>query len=102
MAQLNQDFTKFVGDDFQIRFTVEDAGDIEAYDASWRAAFLSPLIKTKGSGITIDYNVVTVTINSADTSGVTPGAYTHELKLTEGGVGGIVARGTFTLMTPLH
>lgn len=102
MAQINQNFVKFKGDDFQIRFTVEDVGSVEGYDASWKLSSTPGVTKTTGSGISISGNQVTVTLEKDDTKNLAAGEYTHELQLLDSDVGGVVASGTFDLRMPLH
>lgn len=104
MAQINQNFTKFKGDDFAINFTIEDVGDAEGFDASWKLDSTPQVVKTTAvdGGITIEGNVVTVTLEKDDTVGLDDGVYTHELQLLDSDEGGVVAHGTFDLRMPLH
>lgn len=113
MASLNQDFTKFAQDTFNIQFTVTvdgsttlEAGSNHAY---WLAAYQAPTTNpttlyisksTSGfptdniGGISISDNTVTVAVtksdfgdwidDSAEFSNSTSGlVYTHELTITD-------------------
>lgn len=105
MARINQNFTKFKGDDFELRFTIEDAGNVESYDALWICDSSPMIVKSSQGGtpaITISENVVTVEIESSDTSGLTAGQYQHQLQLDDNGEGGVVSDGTFTLREKLE
>ncbi len=125
MANLNANFTKFIGDDFSLIFEVDDAGNIETgYSAKWSVSednpdenpSTSPVItKESGVGTEIEFNENRVIVNIVkdDTlantnygSGPMPsGSYYHDCQLlTTGGtpIGGIIAAGSFTLRTPLN
>lgn len=102
MAAINQDFVKFKGDDFNLKFTIEDIGSAEGYDASWKLNSNPQVVKTDGSGISITGNEVTVSIGKADTVNLAAGPYTHELQLINNDVGGVAASGTLDLREPLH
>ncbi len=93
MAQLNQNFIHFKGNDKRINFLVQDVSTVEGCDVRWtmsETAGSTPLI-TKETGetpeeIIIEGKTITVILLSADTdelSGLEAKKYYHECELTD-------------------
>lgn len=119
MANLNANFTKFMGDDFSLIFEVDGVGNIESgYSAIWAMSLENPdnvnpsstitkLIEKDSSDpseINFSNNNVIVNIEKSDTETMVSGSYYHDCQLinTSTSTGGIIASGTFTLRTPLN
>ncbi len=114
MAATNQNFTKWKGDDFVLRFTIQDSQDIEAYEAIWILATevggTRKIVKTTAGhfsqegGINMVGNRVEIPMASAETdeaSGIPVKTYYHELQLKDtGGNITMAAVGSFTLLEP--
>lgn len=89
MGLLNQDFTTWKGNYRVINFTITDVSTVTGGTASWVMADSNTgttrILKTSepNSGITLAGKIVTVTLNVADTSGLTAGTYYHELRLVD-------------------
>ena len=114
MGLTNQNITKWKGDDFEIRFTMQDSQDIETFKALWIMATevggTRLIVKTtpghfsEEGGITLTGNRVNIPIDSAltdDASGIAEGTYYHELQM-EDSLGNITmaAVGSITLIEP--
>jgi hypothetical protein len=108
MAALNQDFTKYRGDEFVLQFSVIDVVDLTGYTASWKMAVdeNSTALVTKSSpsnGINFISNTILVEIDKSNTNSLAEGKYYHELQLIDSlNQGGVISSGTFTLEEPLH
>lgn len=114
MGTENQNFFKWREDKFYIQITITDAEvDLSSYEAYWAmatSATASPvLVKTTPGdfsaegGITWSAaNQVRITIDSADTTGITISSYYHELTVRNGtGNSSVVASGNFDLRRAL-
>ncbi len=114
MAATNQNFTKWKGDDFVLRFTIQDSTDIEQFKALWILATevggTRKIVKTTAGhfseegGISMVGNRAEIPIASDETddaSGIAAGTYYHELQI-EDNSGNITmaAVGSFTLVEP--
>jgi hypothetical protein len=118
MATLNQNFSKYQGDDFTLQFYIEDVSSLVGYSAVWTVANSpdtgSYWINKTSSDESISFyeQYVLVDVDSADTLQsnipipVGSGSLElyHELQLIHTGSeeGGIVSSGTFTLREPYN
>ncbi len=94
MAQLNQNFVMFKGDDKIIRFTVQDVESVVGLKARWTissepgsVSFLEKSTETSPPGITMDGKNIEVHLNSVDTDDHTvfeTKKYYHECELVDG------------------
>jgi len=90
MSQVNLppvDEEWFSGDDKDIAYTINGIADLTGYDIIWRLfnGLSTVFSKTTGAGeIVITTNLVTVTVNAADTDGL-EGNYTYECEGTSPG-----------------
>ncbi len=114
MAATNQNFTKWKGDDFVLRFTIQDSLNIEPFKALWILATevggTRKIVKTTAGhfseqgGISMVGNRVEIPILSVETdstSGLDAGTYYHELHMEDGeGRITMAAVGGFTLVEP--
>jgi len=90
MGKTNQDFTTWKGNYRQIVFYIEDVSTVTGGTAEWamstteEATGSQAILKTSGGfGITLSGKNVTVTLEPADTTGITAGSYYHELRLVD-------------------
>jgi len=127
IARITADDGWHIGEDKRLEFTVYADADLttvidaSAFALSWAIArtVASAILleKTTGSGVTIsgvfnadpavNTQVVNVAIEDTDTQPDTgdpwaAGGYYHELKRTDVGLEGILARGPVTLLPSLH
>lgn len=98
MAQLNQNFIHFKGNDKEINFLVQDVATVEGCTARWTMsdvpggiAEITKSTETSPAGITLEGKTIKVILKSEDTddvSGIDAGKYYHECELvdTEGNI----------------
>ncbi len=113
-ALVNENFTKHIGDDFIIQFTVDDVPSLGGYNLRWIMCEQAPdddpnsplLLDKSNQGTspqlyTLD-NYAFIVIPSSDinrSSPITPGSYYHELHgLDAQGEGGVLGSGTATFL----
>jgi len=100
MAVIDQDVDLWAGDTTKLVFTV--SGTLTAPTAEWVLApsAYSAAVLTK-SGVSMAQSggawVATVSLYEADTEGLAPGDYYHELRVVDGGAPWTVATGCFHL-----
>ena len=107
MAVKGQNFKLWAGNDREIEFSVEGFTNFIGVEFKWAASRTpngTPLIEKNSiaGDITIDDNVVTVSIDKEDTAGLSGGRYYHEL-WSEDASGNIstLAKGYFRLYKSL-
>lgn len=91
MAEHNQNFQVFAGNDKKIFVTITDIETISASEIKWlvkNSAGDVVIQKSKGDGITLDGSVVEITLDSADTLNLNlpyrrETIFDHELLITD-------------------
>jgi len=89
MGKINQNFTMWKGNYREVNFFIEDISSLDNCSAVWACSLTveTTAIITKSSSlstqITLSGKMVTVILNPADTSTMSPGNYYHELRLVD-------------------
>ena len=77
----------FVDSHKLLEFEVTDLDNLAGASVRWklskRASSEAVIVKTDGSGISVDGNKFTVTVEPADNKELKPGTYYHEARVTD-------------------